>query len=661
MKKLIIGVFSFIILIFILAYGVLFTQPGNNLLKPTVESKINKALKTNMKLEEFSMRPSYVFLKLKTVKGSIFTVKGKFSLFSKNLNLEYNLDVNKDEDKLKFDNFIIKGPFWAKGLIKGSANSTLILGKSNFADSNIEYEIKLKNNKPSSVLINIDKLWLKKLLEVLNKPAVADAKIKANINLSSFEKNALKGNGIINITDGTLNRETIKKLFNINLPNTQFKAKATVNLDGSIVKFDANLDSNIAKSKIIGTFNQKSENIKAKYKLDINRLSLLKPIININLKGRFSTDGVANGTKNLLTIKGKSNIADSNTHYEIELTNFKAKNINITSQNAKLDKVLALFDKPKYAFGTINTSLTITNLEKLSGKLNLSINKGTINATVVNKLLKTKVPQTSFKANVLSIIKDDIANSKITINSSIASIKAKKCIFNIKELSFDSDYLLKIPNLDKLYFLVGRHLSGSTIANGNIHFSNGNIKADASSKMWNGELKINLVNNDITGKAKGVSMVKIMEMMRYKKIFDSKGDIDFKYNLFTKKGTAHAIFKDGHILPTRFTALLYGITRFDITRELYKTTTIDTKIDNKKLYTNLDMVSKRTRISSKNALIDLNRDYIDAKVKVEIKKKHVYVKLKGNLKHPKIKINASDLIKQQLEKKAGKLLEKMFR
>ena len=73
------------------------------------------------------------------------------------------------------------------------------------------------------------------------------------------------------------------------------------------------------------------------------------------------------------------------------------------------------------------------------------------------------------------------------------------------------------------------------------------------------------------------------------------------------------------------------------------------------------MISRLTHITSKNAFIDLNRDLIDAKIRVAIKKSAVYVKLKGNLSHPRIKIDFKSLIKHKAEKKLKNLLKSFIK
>ncbi len=664
MKKFIIGITVFILVLFILAYGVLFTQPGNNLLKPTVESRINSALKTKMTLEQFSLRPSYLFIKLKTPEGSAFVLGGKFGLFSKKIDVKYLLSVSQKENRFKFNNLELKGPFWIKGTIQGSMKKVLLVrGKSNFAKSNISYDIKIKNKKPSLVAVKIDALKLANLLRVLHKPAFADATIKADIKLTSFEKNAMKGNGNVYIVGGVVNRNVMRKIYKINLPKTTFKAKTNIVLNGSFINFSFTANSNLGKSNLKGTYTQNKNTVDASYDINILQLALLKPVTNLDLRGSFSTNGTIGGNKALMIIKGASNVADSKTSYKIILKDSNIKNIELLTKNARLDKLLAMLNKPIYAYGLVNANIKMKSIkpDNLKGIIASNISRGVVNSAVIKKLFGINMPKTAFTADINSQITHSVATSTVKINSSVASLTTKKTVFNIPKFQLNSDYKLRIPNLDRLYFITNRHMRGSSTITGDVSYSKNGLKATAFSKMWGGDINIKLANNKLTGEAKNISVVKLTDMMMYNRIFDSRGRVEFNYNLLNKKGTLKALFLNGHILPNRVSFLLHNMANFDITKEIYKTTKLYSKIDNKKVFSDLDMVSRLTHITSKNAFIDLNRNFINAKIRVGIKKSAVYVKLKGNISHPRIKIDFKNLIKHKAKKKIKKLLQGIFK
>ena len=663
MKKMILGIIAVIILLFAVSYGLMFTQPGNNLLRPTIEAKINKTLKTKMKLVQFSLRPSFILMKLKTPADSVFVMSGKFGLFSKEVDVKYFLGVSRKEKSFAFKTMKLKGPFWVKGTAKGIVKSNLIIsGKSNFASSDITYNISLNNLKPVSIVAHAADLKLENLLRVLNKPAFANGVIKADIKIDSLKKNNLGGTAVIYVKNGTLNNRVMKTVYKINMPKTTFDAFSKISLKSSAVDFLAKINSNLGKSSINGTFNQKNSDIKAAYNINLNELGLLKPLMNLDLRGSFSTNGTAEGNRNVMYITGKSNAADSSTSYKVTLKDYKPVDIILSSKNAHLDKVLYLINKPVYAYGLINADIKMTGIsdKHLNGNFDINLSKGAINQKVIKTMFNINMPKTTFKANAASTIKDSVFVSKINIDSSIASLSAQKAVFRLAKMTLNSDYKLYIPNLDKLYFISNRHLRGSSTITGNITYDK-NLTATAYSKMWDGEIHAKLKNNIIKGSAKNIQVVKLTDMMMYNRIFDSKGNMDFSYNLLSKQGIVKAKFINGRILPNRVTFLLHNMAKFNITREIYRTTTINSRINDKKIISDLDMISRLTHITSKNALIDLNKNTIDAKISVGIKKSVVYVKLRGNINHPRIKFDFKNLIRHKAEKKIKKILKGFFK
>lgn len=660
MKKIVLSIVGVLVFIVFLLYAILFTQPGNNLLKPTIESKINSALHTNMKLENFSLRLSTFSIKLTTPSKSYFALNGDYGIFSKFVNAKYKLNIGNKEDKLVFNNIKIKGAFFFKGTAKGFLKKKLVInGVSNIAQGATNYRVVLKNFKTQSIVAKIKNMKLEKILHTISKSEYAKALINGDINFETPKKDNYRGTAKIYVSDGSMDTDIMKKDFKVNIPKTHFKALGNINLNRGLANFRFQLNSNLGGGKIYGKFNRKSSNINSKYNINILNLAVLKPIINTALRGAFSTSGAINGKIKKLFVSGTSNIANGITDYKFKIEDKKIKNIALTVKNAKLNKVLYLVNQPQYAYGNVFSSIKIQTLDmkKLSGKITADVKNGVVNSSVVKKVNNVSMPRAHFKLNFNSTIKNSIANFLIRFKSSIGNVDFKNGVFDISKATLNGNYKVYIPNLDKLYFLSKRHLRGSTVVTGVVK-KDKNLTVLANSKMFSGALKAKLVNDNLTVSAMNIQSVKVTDMLLYPKIFDSKGNVDLFYNLLSKKGLLKAEFVNGHILPNEVTFLLHQATRFDIAREIYKRTTLRSQIDNGVILSNLDMKSRLTHITSKKALTDFNKNKIDAKLKIEIKKKPTYVTISGDLNKPKIKLNLKSLFKDKIKKKMNKILNK---
>ncbi len=658
MRKILSIVFGIVVFVLFLFYFVLFTQPGNNLLKPTIESRINKELHINMKLENFSLRPSTFLLKFKTPNESYFLIKGQYGLFSKYIDAQYEFNVSTEEKALAFKSIKLKGAFFARGAIRGLIKEKLTVdGLSNIAKGKTNYSIILKNLKPIEITAKINNMKISKILYTLNKPEYAKALLNADIDFKDLSRDNLKGTSIVRITDGKIDRDVMKNDFNINVPAIQFESLLKINLDKNLSYLNFGLNSNIGNSKINGNFNQDIFHLL--YDINISKLAVLKPITNIALRGAFSTNGKIDGKIDRFIVAGISSIAKGKTNYSFIVERKKIKNISMLIKNARLEDILYLLNQPKYASGLVSSNITIDNtiMKNLSGKIEVNIEKGSTNSAVIKKIYKVSMPRTTFNLNLDSTIKQSIANYSFKLKSLLGSIDLKDGIFNIPKTAVSGNYTIDVPNLDRLYFLSKRHLRGNATVTGSIK-KDKNLTATANSKMFGGLMKVNLLNDNMTGSAKGIQAVDITDMLIYPRIFDSKGNVNFAYNLLSKKGTISSKFINGHILPNEVTFLLKQMARFDITREIYKQTTIESKINNGIVLNDLDMQSRLTHITSKNALIDLSKHKIDAKLRIDIKNKPVYVTLKGDLNSPKIRLDVKSLFRNKVKKKINKILEK---
>ncbi len=155
-------------------------------------------------------------------------------------------------------------------------------------------------------------------------------------------------------------------------------------------------------------------------------------------------------------------------------------------------------------------------------------------------------------------------------------------------------------------------------------------------------------------------MVKVLEMLIYPKIFDSEMNADIKYNLLSKKGSVDAKLHNGRILPNKLSFILKNMAKFDITKEIYKITTIKSNINDKEIYTDLFMESRLTKITSRKAYLNMQENKINADLNIFIMKKPVTVKIKGDVKKPKINVDFKDFLKSEVKSKAEKEIKKFI-
>lgn len=661
MKKILIIAFSMLLIIFGIVGFILFTQPGNNILKPIIENKINEKLPKKIVLSKFTLTPSTINTTIQIDENSFINAKGSYSIFSKSFDIDYEIKISDLSKIAPLIDMKLRGGLNTEGNVKGDISSINIKGFTDIADSKSSYEILLKDFNPLKVIADINSLKVEKILYMLYQPQFLKGELNSDIVLISLDPKNLKGYLKANLKNGFVDTKIMKKDYNVTLPKTTINMNADAKLDKTDIDYSAKILSNLAKVVSAGKINSENMGFDAKYFVLFKELALLKPVTNFELKGPLKTEGKIKGDKKLLKIVGKSDVANSSTLYKISLKDFKPDSADIDIKDAKLAKILYMLNQPIYADADIvmKAKLSSLDVKNLNGKIKTLVRNGKTNPKVLYKEFNLTDARISFDAIENTDIKNSIAKSNIKLNSSVAKIDINKAVFDINKNILTSDFSVNVPNLDKLYFVTKKHLKGSAKVIGDIK-KDKDLIINAHTDILGGKVDAKLVNDEITKKIRGVKVTALTDMLMYPRVFDSSMDADIKYNLKTKKGILNAKLFKGRILPNQMTFLLNQMAKFDITKEIYDLTTVDSKIDNMVIISNLDMKSRLTHITSKDAILDMNKNRVDAKLKIDIKDKPVFVKIRGDINSPKVSVDAGAILKEKIEKKLEKKVPKQY-
>ncbi|WP_187648123.1 hypothetical protein [Nitrosophilus labii] len=662
MKKILIGIIVVVSILIVLSYVIFFTSFGNSLLKPVIESQINKKLPQKIVLQTFKLSPSDIKLYIKLEKGSYVKAEGEYSLFSKSFDIDYDVKIAELSKISPLTGVNLRGPFATKGSVKGDLKRINIVGKTDIAKSDGQYTLLLKDLEPASLEANINGMHIEDLLYMVYQPRFLAGTIQIIVDIPNLNPKSLDGKVSVNMLDGVINREIMKKDFNVTLPKTDIKFALDAKLDKTKVDYVADIASNLAKIDSKGEVDIDRLAFDIKYALNIKELALFRPIAKINIQGPFKTQGTVKGDNKLLEILGKSDIASSITNYNLILKDFKPDVAKVDIKGAKLAKILYMLSQPIYADASIDVHAKIKSfdMENLSGEVVTYVKEGKTFPKVLYKEFNLTDAKVGFNVTQRTIIENSIAKTVLKVDSTVAKADMKNGVYDIKKNIFTSDFTLFVPDLDKLYFATKKHLKGDIKIIGKIK-KDKDLLVMAHSETLGGKVDFKLLNDKITKKIRDIKVTALTDMLIYPRVFDSTMDADLTYNIKSKKGVLSAKLLKGRILPNQMTFLLSQMAKFDITKEIYEETIIDSKIDDKVFISNLDMKSRLTHITSKNALLDMNKNRVDTKLRIDIRKRPVYVKVKGDINKPKVSIDAKELLKDKLEKKLEKKIPQKYK
>jgi hypothetical protein len=669
MKKLFLSLTAIILLVLGSIYGILFTKYGNGLIASYIEKKVNADQEdVKLKVNDFRLTFKTINFDAKINDDSLILIKGDLEIFKQSVDLKYDIKINDLATLKNLTKQELKGPFSTNGTFKGNKHESVIQGVSDIALSQTKYYVNLVDFEAKNIHVDLKEAKIEELLTLLNKPIYAKGNLNITADIKNIDVDNLDGAIVANISKGKINNEVVNKEFSQTIQSSiNFQSDINASLLGKKVEIKSELISSLADVFLDKTIIDLEKNkIISDYKIDVKNLNKLEGVIGKKLNGDFLTSGNIFVENSLIVVTGNSNIFESSTTYDLKVKDSNLQNVNFKIQNAKLEKLLHMLNEPVYATGNLDIQGDIKNakLDKLDGLIVSKVSQAKIVNEVVNTVFKQEIKDTiNFDLQIDTSLIPTQAVSKAFVNTNIMNLIIEKAIFDFKEASFNSDYLVKIPSLDNLKNFTKTKLRGSLDIKGDIQNKDNSLLVNGNSNLLGGALNFTLKNDDFTSTINNINIKDLTYMLYQPEIFDSKGNFKIDYNLLVKKGNLSGKLVNGHFLANEFSTLINQLSKFDLTREVYESVDINSDINQSVLTSSINMKSKNTQIDINNSVLDLENSTIDAKLDAKIKDSSFSVNIKGNTSNPNISLDTKDLLKEQLnkqlEKKRDKIEEKL--
>ena len=343
----------------------------------------------------------------------------------------------------------------------------------------------------------------------------------------------------------------------------------------------------------------------------------------------------------------------------------------ITSSGKVLPKPLKLNIKYGLDIKELAVLKPITNVDvkgdlKASGTLkgieNNLINKISMKGSLDNKHLtkvyefKSLMPKFDYALNMQNLIKKRDIDTALKLRSTLADLDVKKATLKLADSSLVSDYVLKVPSLDKLYFVTERHLRGGITLNGEVKKAK-DLDFSAHSNVAGGKLDAKLHNDDFHADISSMQTLDILHMLIYPEIFKSDLNAKVDYNLALSKGKMDGNLVDGKFMQNNAFSLVKQYAKVDMYIERFKGD-VSADIDKENILASLSLKSNKSSIVTKNTYLNSKTKKIKSKIDIDANHNPVTIKLSGNAESPNIGIDATDLIKKEATKAIKKEIDK---
>lgn len=656
-----------IVVLLVLIYVLIFTPIGNSLVKPYIQEQIQIKTKQNTQLSVFklSMSDFEVAVDLDTV--NLVHVKGNYSLLSQAFNIAYRVKLEKLENLKSLTNAPIQGAFRTDGIVKGSMAFMEIDGKSDVAKSQTSYHVELTKYNPTSIIAKIKDASLSSLLYIGGQKQYASANIDLDVNFKNINPHALDGDVVLNTSEGKINTEVMKKDFNLTLPQTEFSMNLDAKLQGDDIDYKYQLLSNLAKITTSGKVIPEPLQTNIVYGINIKELALLKPMSGADIRGSFKLNGHVKGTKKSLVVDGQSDLASSDTTFVATLKDFAPQKVKASIKNLDLERILFMVKQPHYTDGLLNVDLDIADarVDSLQGNVNTSIVNGLLDSEYLTETFEFNsiMPKTTFTTKTATVLDKNIIDTKVSLESTLANLDMQQVRFNMKDKSINTDFTVKIQDLDKLFFVTARHLKGGIGANGTFK-KDENLELIVNSKIAGGDIKAKLYNDDFSANIKGLQTLDIERILIYPELFKASLDGELKYNLAAAKGNFAGKLKEGKFTQNQVLDSVKQYAKVDMYVETFQGNML-ADINKENILASLDLTSNTSAIKTTDTKLNSLTKQIDSRITVVANKTPISVKLQGDVKAPKVEVDLKEFIKskagQELQDKAISEVNKLLK
>ena len=662
--KIVKWLLGFIILLLGGVYVLAFTSFGNGIVAPIIEEKIQENLTVDAKLQTFELSMSDLKIVLALTPKNIITIEGSYSLFAQSFDLNYDVALNNLQALEPLTQTPLAGAFLTDGNVKGDMEFLTIDGKSDVAKSDTTYHIELTQLNPTSIVAKLKHLDLQTLLAMVGQKRYASATIDIDANFKNITPHQLDGDVLLKTSQGVLNTKVMKKDFGITIPQTRFAMNLDAKLKGDDITYKYLLKSNLAKVSSSGTLTPDPLKVALKYGVDVKELAVLKPITGADIRGSVKLSGQVQGNKEKMFIDVKSNIASSLTNARITLKELQPAIVEAKVRHLKVQKLLYMLKQPHYTDANIDVDAKLTNLdpENLQGKVITKIMNGKLDSKYLTKTYEFKhpMPTTTYNGVITTVIEKSVVTSQIDFNSNLANLDIAQARYVIADGSLNSDYKVKVPSLDRLYFVSDRHLRGGITAHGEITKAK-DLDLTLLSNIANGKLNAKLHNDDFIAHLSDMDTLKVLNILIYPEIFDAKVDADVKYNLATSKGTVDAKLKEGRFTRNDVLDLTKKYAKIDLYKQKFKGIA-NAELNKERIVALLDLKSNTSSISTKDTKLNTKTQQINSKIKIIANNNPaIYVTLKGNINKPAVSVDASAIMKKEAKKAINKEVNKLFK
>lgn len=627
-------------------YGVLFTQVGNNLVRPYLEKKASQSLGKKVDIREFSLRFSSLKAVLEVDGSATLEVQGTFNLFDQRFTMEYDIQAQGLETPV----MVIQEKLTVMGEAKGFVHDFVVQGTGAAFGSDIAYEVTLKEKMLSAAQIEAKDLDVGQILELLGQPRFAEGRV--SVEAHTAEEGALVAK--VTLLNGVVNEARVQEHYGVQLPP---KVTYVGELHGVLKDNELEAKGAIVSSlaevrfpKILA--NTKTQAWSALVEVITPNLAALEPLAGMPLAGDLALKATLQGTKEALR-------AEVSTASLGGLTSVFYENdaLDVSMENVSLEEILARLAKPRYSQGALHVKVKLTEVAQATrkGTVALRLDKGVPNRAEILELLGVELPaKMTYAVTMDATLAGENVDFVSEIVSSVGTLQTTQGKADLKTGVLNTAYQLHVKELLTLKPLTKQALHGPFAMRGEAGVNENGPRATGVTEVLGGKSSFVFENNQLDTALAGMVFERLSVLLDVPYVFESVGDATLAYNVTSDTGAFQVAFPQGRLVESELTRLVQVATGFNLTRELYENTTLVGKISPKSIVFDLLMRAEQSQLGVSQGTLGRENDQLRVPFDILVQKKDLSGVIEGKMQNPRVSIKASQYIQKKLDKEIEK-------
>ena len=494
-----------------------------------------------------------------------------------------------------------------------------------------------------------ENLELAKILKLTKQPAYADGMLSGS---GDIDKEFKSGRYDVKIEKGQFGAKSIEKAFGYQIPEVNnFTFTSTGKIAKKVLDAEVSLDSSLSEMKFTGlVYNIEKKKLNTEYDLFLPNIGLLIPDNKAVKRGYISAKGTLSFDKTL-KVEGTTKGLGEKLDFV-----YDGKTATVDARNLFLEKLLSLSALPRYVKGKLSTNVNVTNIDTLDGTFTLTGNDLVTQPEEMEKLIGKKLDM-KIALESKGTLKAAVAYANTKLNTSIGKFNFDDTVYNTKEGTFKSKYVIDIPDLKKTYTLIEQKLYGPMVLTGEIS-QDKILKVTGSTASLGGKVNYTLVGDNLKGTIDKVPVENILGLLGQDKLVQGNAYGTVTHNIKTKVGVVDIDIKSFQIKPSSTTNTVKMFIGKDPARIIYNSTKLHAKLNGDVTRYTLTAKGSHSSIEVTKGKIDKVNDKHTAKFKFVYEKYVVTGNIAGTVDHPSIVIDPSALMQSKTGEKIQKELDK---